>query len=329
MPLRSQTHIDAPLTNISVAYIQQSSFIADKVFPIVPVTKQSALFFKYRKEDWFSDQAKERAAGTESAGGDYSIDSEDAYFCRRYSFHKDVTEEDRANTDNPLDCDRDAAEFVTQKLLLKRERDWAKKYFASGVWGTEIKADTDAAGSTPTGGANIFGWNSAKSDPIMDIANSSDNMKGLTGYRPNTMVLGPKVLTALKNHPAIIERIKYTQRGVITLDLLASMFEVQRIFVADSVSWNYDSLQDDKTEFLYGNHALLMYVAPRAALKTPTAGYTFSWTGLEGCNTMQGNRIVRLPMDHLGLGTERIEGDMAYDMRVVSQDLGVFFKDVV
>ena len=38
MPTRQQIHIDRPLTNISVAYMQDAkNFIADKVFPTIPV----------------------------------------------------------------------------------------------------------------------------------------------------------------------------------------------------------------------------------------------------------------------------------------------------
>ncbi|MNF03865.1 hypothetical protein D3C80_2032670 [compost metagenome] len=42
-----------------------------------------------------------------------------------------------------------------------------------------------------------------------------------------------------------------------------------------------------------------------------------------------GNRTVRIPMDNLGLGTERIEAEFAFDAKVIAQDLGVFFKDIV
>jgi hypothetical protein len=42
-----------------------------------------------------------------------------------------------------------------------------------------------------------------------------------------------------------------------------------------------------------------------------------------------GNRIVRIPMPWLGMDTERIEGEMAMDMKVIGADLGTFFKDIV
>ena len=39
-----------------------------------------------------------------------------------------------------------------------------------------------------------------------------------SGRKANTLVLGARTITGLKNHPDIIDRIKYTQRGVVTTD---------------------------------------------------------------------------------------------------------------
>jgi hypothetical protein len=73
-PNINSVHVDAILTNISVAYLQnQDNFIADKVFPIIPVDKKSDKFFTYTKNDWFRDEAQRRAPGTESAGGGYNL----------------------------------------------------------------------------------------------------------------------------------------------------------------------------------------------------------------------------------------------------------------
>ena len=60
-PTQSQVHVDAILTNISVAYLQRAeNFIADKVFPVVPVDKQSDKFFTYDKNDWLRLQHHDR-----------------------------------------------------------------------------------------------------------------------------------------------------------------------------------------------------------------------------------------------------------------------------
>jgi hypothetical protein len=323
MPTRAQVHIDKPLTNISIAYMQSAeNFISDKVFPQVPVQKQSDRYFRYLKEDWFRDEARERAAGTESAGGDYDIDNTPTYFCNKFAFHKDVTEDDRVNADAPLTPDADATEFVSQKLLLKRELFWAAKYFKTGVWGSEL---TGAASADST---HAKSWDLDASTPIEDIDEAKTGMGATTGYTPNVLVLGPYVYNALKNHPAILDRIKYTQRGMITAELLASLFEVDKVLIARAIINTAAKGAAENTNYIFGNHALLAYAAPRPGLKTPSAGYTFSWVGMEGAGAY-GNRMVRLPMDMLGIGTERIEGEMAFDQKVVATDLGFFFNGIV
>lgn len=323
MPTMQNAHIDRAMTNISVAYLQDASaFIADKVFPIVPVKRQSDVYYQYSKEDFMRDEAQVRGAGTESAGGDYGVEAQEPYYCRKHAFHKDVTEEERANYDEPLDADKDATDFVSQKMLIRREMQWAANFFKTGIWGTTIKGG-DAAGE-----GTAIKWNQATSNPIKDVTEAGVNMASSTGYKPNTLVLSPYAFNALKNHDDILERIKYTQKGIVTADLLATLFEVDRVLVAWSVVNAAPKGADAKVGFIMGKHALLCYSNPTPALRKPSAGYIFAWTGLEGAGAY-GNRIVRLPMDVLGLGTERIEGEIAFDAKQICKDLGVFFEDIV
>lgn len=324
MPSRSQLHVDRALTNISVQYMQDTSaFIADKVFPTVPVVKQSDRYFKYLKEDWFRDDAAERAMGTESAGGDYTIDNTPTYFCKKYAFHKDVFEEDRANSDDPLQPDQDATEFVVSKVLLNKENNWANNYFKAGIW------STDMTGSTTKTTTTVIKWSDyANSEPVKDVDDLSRAIQETTGKRPNTMVLGRAVYDALRQHPEILDRIKYTQTGVITDQLLASLFDVERILVANAIQNTAKKGQDAKMEFIMGKHMLLCYAEKRPRLKAASAGYCFTWTGLLGSNAL-GGRINRIPMPSLGIGTERIECELAYDMKVVAADLGAFISGVV
>ncbi len=324
MPKMQDAHIDRALTNISVAYLQDASaFIADKVFPIVPVKRQSDVFYVYNKGDFMRDEAQVRGAGTESAGGDYGVEASDPYYCRKHAFHKDITEEERVNYDEPLDADTDATDFVSQKMLIRREMEWASKFFTTGVWGTEIAGAT----SSPTDSQTLK-WDLPTSNPIKDITDASVKMASETGFKPNTLVLSPYAFNALKNHEDILDRIKYTQKGIVTTDLLATLFEVEHVYVAWGVVNTAAKGAADSVGFIMGKNALLCYSAPRPALRKPSAGYIFAWTGLEGSGAY-GNRIVRLPMDQLGLGTERIEGEIAFDVKKVCADLGIFFKDIV
>lgn len=316
-PHTGQVHVDRPLTNISVAYLQkQSAFIAGRVFPMVPVDKQSDSYFKYTKGDWFRDEARPRAPGTESAGGGYTL-ATDTYNCKVEAFHKDVDDQTRANSDAPLNPDRDATEFVTQRLLLRGERDWVSKYFGTGVWGTD-----------KTGGSDFTVWsNYASSDPIADFALGIETILKNTGMRPNLAVLGYPVYKALRNHPDLVDRIKYTVAGGIpTNQAMAEILGVGELLVAEAV---YNSAVEGAAvsmDFIHGKHALLCHRATSPSLLTPSAGYTFAWKGVsQGMGTTVG--IGRFRMEHLK--SDRIEGEIAYDHKVVATDLGYFFSGAV
>jgi len=316
-PALESVHVNRPLTNISVAYIQQASvFVASRVFPIVPVAKQSDAYFIYPKGDWFRSDAEKRAPGTESAGSGYRLENA-TYSCDVYAIHKDVDDQIRANSDSPLNPDRDATQWVTHQLLLKRELEWASEFFTTGVW-TGSSSSTDI-----TPGVK---WDDAASTPIEDVRKEVVAIAEKTGHRPNTFVMGPEVWKALVDHPDVLDRVKYTQRDVPTEALLAQLFGVDRVLTAWATRNTAQEQAADSMDFVFGKNALLAYAAPSPSLMTPSAGYIFAWTGYTGAGP-EGNRISRFRMDHLR--SDRIEGEMAFDMKVVASDVGCFFSAAV
>ena len=337
-PTQSDLHINQPLTNVSIAYLQSSStYIADKVFPKVPVKKQSDLYWKYSKADWRRTDAKRRAPSTESAGVGWNVTT-DQYFAHVYAVHKDIDDQLRSNADSNFNLDRDATEFITNQMLLKRDLDWNNTYFKTNVWATEY-----AGASSPTGTQFQY-WSDAGSDPIGDVAKWVIAFRKLTGFAPNIMVLGADVMRALKQHPDIIDRIKYTQRGIVSEDLIATLFGVDELYTsyATAVGARTDSdfgsgkqypdaVQSDAAvtsyDFLTSSKSAALYYAPSSpSLMTPSAGYTFTWNGYLGGNS-EGIKIKRFRMEHIA--SDRIEAEMTYDMKVVASDLGVFLNGAV
>ena len=312
-PTQSQVHVDAILTNISVAYFQQNqNFIATRVFPVVPVSKQSDKFFTYTKNDWFRDEAQRRADATESAGGGYNL-STDSYQADVYAFHKDIGDQTRANADAPINVDREAAEFVTSRIALKMETQFVSNFFTTSIWGTD---------STPT---NL--WSDyTSSDPIGDIETGKRTILSTTGYEPNTLVLGYDTFIQLKNHPDLVDRIKYTSSNVLTEDVMASLFGVPRVMVAKSVKATNNEGATGAYAFNYGKNALLTYAAPSAGLLQPSGGYIMSWTGVSG-GLGQTVGVSRMRMEQFK--ADRIEAEVAFDMKVIGTDLGYFFSACV
>lgn len=319
-PTINNVHVNRPLTNISIAYIQdQMNFIASRVFPNIPVDKQSDLYFKYLKGDWLRSEAQERAPGTESAGSGWKLSNE-SYFSRVYAVHKDIDDQIRANADAPLNMDRDATEWVTHQLLIKREKIWMSKYFGA-VWDTNLTG----VGSNPTSG-QFLQWDQTNATPIKDVTDSAIAVAELTGYKPNTLVVDPYTFNALRNAPDVLDRIKYTQRGVVTADLLASIFEVDNFFVAMAIENSAVEGATDDISFIANKGALLCYSNPQPSILKPSAGYTFSWNGYLGAG-VAGNRIKKFRMEQLE--SDRVEGTIAFDSKQVASDLGVWFGSTV
>lgn len=321
-PTPGDVHVNRPLSNISIAYIQSHDrFIADQVFRNIPVQKQSDRYWTYDKSYWFRSEAQLRAPATETAGSGYVVDSTPTYFANVYGLHKDIDDQTRANTDSPLDADRDATEFVTQNMLLKRDQLWAAKYFVTGVWATERAG----VGSGPTG-TQFLQWDKSGSTPIEDITLAVIAVDELTGYRPNVLVVSPYVLHVLENHTLILDRIKYTERGIVSRDLLASLFGVDKLLVAQATNNTAVEAAAPAMSYIFGKHAALFYANPNPSILTPSAGYTFSWNGYLGASGL-GTRMKRFRMEPIA--SDRIEIEMAFDFKLVATDMGFFFKDAV
>src|SRR5690349_9235444 len=127
-PPSSSVHVDYALTNMSVAYMQdESTYISTKIFPVVASEHQSNKYYVYTKNDWFRDEAQVRGEGEESAGSGYTV-STNSFNCPVYSVHKDVPDQVLQNADAAIRPLYDATEFVTQRLLLRQERQWASDF---------------------------------------------------------------------------------------------------------------------------------------------------------------------------------------------------------
>lgn len=321
-PSPTDVHVDAILTDISVAYIQsQDKYVASTVFPAIPVDKQTNKYFTFTKGDWFRDEAQRRAPATESTGSGFTI-STDSYSCDVFAFHKDVDDQTLANADNPLQINTAATQFVTQRMLMRMERQWTTDYFTTGVWATDV------SGVSGSPGAGEFRqWSDyVNSDPVLDVETAKETLLQNTGFEVNTLVMGYQVFKALKQHPDIIDRIKYTSSENVTVALLARLFEVDKVVVCRGVYNTAAEGVATSMSFIHGKSVLLAHVADTPALLTPSAGYTFYWTG---ASDGLGQNIGISSFRDQKIRATRIEAQMAWDNKVVATDLGYFMATAV
>ena len=313
-PTQSDVHVDAVLTGVSIAYMQEAEhFVAGKVFPTVPVSKQSDKYFVYDQSDFFRDEVQYRADGTESAGSGYGL-STATYSADVWALHKDIGDQTRANADAPLNMDQDATRYLAQQMLIRQERDWATNYFGTGIW------DTDTTPSTL--------WSASGSDPIGDVQTGINTMLTNTGYRPNVAVCSYAVFSELKNHSDIVERYKYTTSESMTADLIARVLGVDELHVMGSIVNTANEGATASYSQIGDKDMLLAYRPATAGLMQPSAGYNFTWTGLANSGGIgTATSVSRFRMDHLR--ADRLEIQSSWDMKVVSSALGYFFSNCV
>lgn len=325
-PTIGDVHVNRPLTQLSIAYMQkQSNFIASTVFPNIPVSKKSDLYFTYDRGDFWRNEVQRRAPGAETAGSGHRL-STASYQCEVFAIHRDVDDQTRANADEPINLDREAAQWLSLQLLLKKEQDFVSTFFTTGIWtGSSTGTDLTGVSAGPTSG-QFLQWDDASSTPIETIRAEIVAMAEKTGFKPNTLVIGPEVWAALIDHPDLLDRIKYTQRGVVTMDLLAGLLDLDRVLVGWGTRNTAAEGATNVYDFFWGKSALLCYSNPNPGLMVPSAGYTFSWTGLLGAGALGGRiRSFRLERNQ----SDRIEAEMSYDLKQVAPDLGVFFSGAV
>ena len=332
MPLLtpSSVHIDQPLSNLTLAYVQeQSTFIADKVFPTVGVQRQSDKYYIYDRANMNrSGDVKKLAPRTEVNRIGMAI-SNSSYFADVYGLGMDFDEQTLANEDAMLEIRSAGAETLTNRLLIHREKAFADTFFKTGVWTTEVSGAASGAG-TP-----VY-WNDyTNSTPISDVTAGARGMQLVSGgFKPNTMVVGKEVRDILVNHPDILARLNggstINNPALITDGKLAEIFGMENFLVMEAVENTGAEGLAESSAFIGGKNALLVHTPRSSGLMTPAAGLTFAWNNIPSVNNL-GVTVESYSDDALKRQqvAEHIQVKMAYDMKVVGADLGYFFSAIV
>lgn len=263
--------VAGPLANVSLAY-RNKSYIADRVFPILDKVSPRAKIARYLKGAWFRDEAGIRGPGGRANRGGYPVDLL-SLSTKEYAYAKEVTDEDRRFAKEsgapPLKPDQDAIEFTADKIDLSKEVRVAS-LIITGTWSGV--AGEDAAGLWAAGAGNTF---------LADVRARVETIRANTGMKPNRLVIDHGTYNSLKEESTILDKIKYTERGVLTKELLAAILELDEVLIGEAIK---SSAKETKagTDFTAVNiweknagkgSAFLYYSPASPGLKVPSAGY--------------------------------------------------------
>ena len=264
-PTYQQVHpVDIPLTNLSLAYTPVN-FIADQIFPNVPVTYLSGRYFIYNKADWLRRDTAVRAYGTRAARAGYNL-STSAYQCVEQALATGVPDEIVANALDPVQPLSDGTRYVTTQIYMQVESDVAGKVFGTS-W---------SASSTPA-----ILWSNDSSVPPTDVQTAASGIASSIGRLPNTGVAGYAVWNTLLNNAEVLERIKYGAApgtpAVVSMQAFAALCGLEKFLVGIQIEDTASEGATSTLAFLWGSHMFVGFVAPNPSLLTPSAGYIFNF----------------------------------------------------
>ncbi len=268
MPITKNIRKDKILTNLSVRF-SNPDYIADSIFPILPVNDKSGVYFRYDRANQRNDVSDLQTGRSEAAEVDYDLTQESYGPLLKHSLKKFINEEELELSETPLAPQTDATMFLADKMAIRKEKLLA-----------DFLADTaNVTQNTTLSGTDQ--WDDyANSDPFDDIQTGIDEVKKQSGFMPNIMHMGYEVWAKLKNHPDLLERVKYTNVAVLTKELFIGLFpEIKELVIGAAVVNTAKESQTASMSFIWGKHCWVSYRTPTAALRTPTAGYTLELEG--------------------------------------------------
>lgn len=318
------------LSNMSMAFFQeQGDYVADSLFPVCPVDLSTGFFYTFGQADLARDQVGKKPAygkvqpavmgqsdSTYKCEVDQVIVGLDQIATLNYA---------RAKTPGVNDPRRAKVRFITEQMKLHMDRIFAEKFFKAGVWTNEFTGVASAPNAS-----QFLKFTDANFEPIGFFDDLKRDMKRKGRRNPNKIAFGTDAFDAIKNHPEILDRVKYggstPNPARVTENVLAQLLGVDKVVVLEStINAAAMGAAMDMQYICDPKSVLMCYATDSPQVDEPSAGYIFTWDMLGNGQT--------LAMDQWegekGTHTEFVEGLTSYDMKKTSDDLAVFLKECV
>ena len=258
----ADVHIDAAVSNILLNY-RPHGFIADQIFPIVTVGKQSDRFFKITQADRFRTTTDRRSPGRSPNEISFEVSS-DGYFADNYALGTYLTAEEMNNADEALNNRQIRSELVTDILLLNYEK--------------RLADTVNSTTNVGTYGVTASAWGTANANPYLDTQGDLQVVEDVTGYHPNLVVFGKQSWRKFRESDKIQAMLFPHGGGVPTLEHAKLLLEVDKVLIGGAY---YNSAAEGFSQTLtkiWDDNVLYAYVAPKPSKEVPSYGYSFRWS---------------------------------------------------
>lgn len=316
----TRVHTPAFLQSVSLGFTQRD-LVADRVAPIIPVGKQSNKYRKWGKNGLVVQEAT-WSPGTEP-NQVLMRWSEDTYYAPERKLRTPLTDSERVNADDDLQLETNATNLVTGCIAIAREKRVADLFTAAGNYSAGNKI-TKAGGSEWDQAAVV-----STAQPLIDLM-ALIAVVAKSAMVPVSMlsvvIPEPVFLTAIWQNQGILARIQYSQKGVVTYDLLAGLLGVKEVIPAASMSAgsgpevaDSDVVTGYTATYLWGDTVWVGLINDGQNDMAPSFARSFNW---RAATRGQVRQIKKYRDGDEGKETDWIECKQAIGEKIVYADAG-------
>jgi len=270
MPTNANVTANPVLTATLNNYlVNAEGFVGRRVAPLFLTPEQSAQYYVFDRDNMMSSPTLAgRAPSTPFPRTSLKL-SDDTYRTVDRGLECPVDDGQRKKYAKAFDADAAAIRKIRNDVLVNHEQRVASVAKAAAV-----------ANHTPT--KRWDEYDEDDSDPVADVDTGKNAIFNATGMEANLLIIPRAVFYKLKEHPAILEKIKYSQRGVVTKEILAEVFGVDEILVPGLVTNSAAEGQTPVPSGIWGKIAFLCHAENVQSLDAPNFMRTFVWTSETG-----------------------------------------------
>lgn len=273
MPNINQRRVIDPILSTVVQGYRHPDHVGGLLFPRVPVRTAGGQIIEFGQES-FKLYSTGRAPGSATKRVSFGYQGK-PFALENHALESPVPREharDAAEVPG-IDLGTRAVNLVMQSISLALESQQATLATTAGNY--------DAAHKVTLSGTAQ--WSDPASTPISDISTAREAVRASVGLYPNTLILSAAAFAKLKDHASIVDRIKYTQAGILTTQLLAAILDIPSVAVGGALTFSDAGV----ASAVWGKHAVLAYVPPApSTMEEPSYGYTYA---------MEGHPLVEAP----------------------------------
>jgi hypothetical protein len=255
--------IDPILTEVARGFESQLPLVADVLFPRIPVNQRAGTIIVFGREQ-FQVINTVRAPGADTKHIQVGYGSEKfSLVDNRLMGLVPIELMEEADAVPGIDLAAATIRAVLGKMDLEREVAAASLARAPGAYASSNKVALSGSSR----------WTDPTSNPFVEIEIAKEAVRQKVGRRPNTMVLGPKVLSALRTHPLVMARLGNAEmKSPANNAQLTALLEVSNIVEGQAIQDVNGTFAD-----VWGNDVILAYVAPKSLqeMGSQNFGYTY------------------------------------------------------